>query len=140
MNYYPTNLYGNFGYGGLNNPHYSQLQGAPQQLTQPSLQGKIVDGEAVVKATEIPFGGFGVFPKADFSEIYIKSWNNNGTTDIITFKPIETEKTESEEYSFSKIILKLEAIENKLNNLPVATPTPKENIKIIETQKKGVNF
>jgi hypothetical protein len=53
------------------------------------LNGKLVDGEEMVKATEVPIGSYGIFPKADFSEIYIKSWNNNGTTSIVKFAPAE---------------------------------------------------
>jgi hypothetical protein len=42
----------------------------------------------MVKVAEVPIGAYGVFPKADLSEIYIKTWNNNGTTSIVTFKPV----------------------------------------------------
>lgn len=99
MNYYNPNYYMNYPYvanpnstNGLN--QYIQPQIPPQaQLSQPqgqvpALNGKIVDSEDVVKATEVPIGGYGIFPKADLSEIYIKSWNNNGTTSVITFKPV----------------------------------------------------
>lgn len=34
----------------------------------------MVDSLDVAKATEVPIGGYGIFPKADLSEIYIKSW------------------------------------------------------------------
>ena len=97
MNYYPnynnpSNYYLNYPYGG----QYPSTGGMPQYQqppqTQPislqtNLNGKIVDSEDVVRATEVPIGGYGIFPKADLSEIYIKSWNNNGTTSIITFAP-----------------------------------------------------
>lgn len=94
MNYYQgynpsgyyLNPYGNQ-YSNPNNglPQYPLQPQAQQQLQ--GLNGKIVDSEDVVKATEVPIGGYGIFPKADLSEIYIKSWNNNGTTSIITFAP-----------------------------------------------------
>ena len=35
------------------------------------------------------------FPKADGSEIYSKQWLSNGTTRILTFKPILDEKAEN---------------------------------------------
>lgn len=136
MNYYPNNLYGNFGYGNMYS-QYPQIQGTPQQPAQPSLQGKIVDGEAVVKATEIPFGGFGVFPKADFSEVYIKTWNNNGTTDILTFKPAVSSEQEANN-SFNILLEKLNEIENRLNNFMM--PMPVEQQPKIDMQKKGVNL
>jgi hypothetical protein len=50
-----------------------------------------VDSEEMVKATEVPIGSYGVFPKADLSEIYLKTWNNNGTTSIIKFTPVAAE-------------------------------------------------
>jgi hypothetical protein len=62
------------------------MQPIPQQQNV-GINGKIVDSEDIVKATEVPIGGYGVFPKADLSEIYIKTWNNNGTTSILTYKP-----------------------------------------------------
>lgn len=43
--------------------------------------------------TDVPFGSFSVFPKGDFEEIYLKTWNNNGTTQIITYKPVIEEAT-----------------------------------------------
>ena len=75
----------------------SQMQMGNQQIISPQpqpqtlgLNGKIVDSEDVVKATEVAIGGDGIFPKADLSEIYAKTWNNNGTTSVITFQPIAT--------------------------------------------------
>lgn len=91
-NYNPSNYYLNHPYGNQYGLPQGMLQYSQQmqnQIVQPSqsLNGKIVDSEDVVKATEVPIGGYGIFPKADLSEIYIKSWNNNGTTNITTFKP-----------------------------------------------------
>ena len=92
---------------------------APQTQQPQSLNGKIVDSEDVVKATEVPIGGYGIFPKADLSEIYIKSWNNNGTTSIITFKPIIQEVKESQtvEDNSLKIIERLNALDAKIDSL-----------------------
>jgi hypothetical protein len=39
------------------------------------LNGKLVDSEDMARVTEVPIGGYGIFPKADLSEVYIKSWN-----------------------------------------------------------------
>ena len=84
MNYYPNNFYSNYSYN-------SNLAAVPAN----GLQGKVVDSEDVVRATEVPFGGYGVFPKADLSEIFIKNWNSNGTTQIISYRPVvrQEEKT-----------------------------------------------
>lgn len=64
----------------------------PQYQQAQSLSGKYVDSIDVVKATEVPIGGSGIFPKADMSEIYVKAWNADGTTKVMTFKPV-TEPT-----------------------------------------------
>ena len=92
---------------------------APQTQQPQSLNGKIVDSEDVVKATEVPIGGYGIFPKADLSEIYIKSWNNNGTTSIITFKTIIQEAKEPQivEDNSLKIIERLNALDAKIDSL-----------------------
>ena len=63
------------------------MQLPTQQLPQLGLNGKIVDTIDMVKVTEVPIGGYGIFPKADLNEIYVKTWNPNGTTSITTFRP-----------------------------------------------------
>ena len=67
----------------------SQYQQPQQQVNnQPNgLNGKVVDSYEVSKIQEVPFGSFGVYPKGDLSEIYIKSWNGDGTTKVIVYKP-----------------------------------------------------
>ena len=86
MNYYPNNFYQNYSYGNMYQPQQSQPAVA-------ALQGKVVDSVDMVRVNEVPFGGFGVFPKGDLSEIYVKTWNNNGTTQINTYKPVPVEET-----------------------------------------------
>ena len=79
----------------------AQLQQYQQSLQQPivptqtpvsnqmSALGKIVDSIDVVKATDIPMDGNAYyFPKADGTEVYCKQWLQNGTTRILTFKPV----------------------------------------------------
>ena len=97
------------------------------------MNGKIVDSEDVVKATEVPIGGYGIFPKADLSEIYVKTWNNNGTTSVITFQPIATpQKTETNNINnsfLSQLFQKIEIVENKidavLSESQKKSPSPK---------------
>ena len=69
MNYYNPNFYQNYPY------------------MQNNINSRIVDSIEMVKAADVPIGGYGIFQKADLSEVYIKSWNQNGTTSIITYKP-----------------------------------------------------
>ena len=51
MAYYPNNFYQNYQYGGY--PQMSQISQSPMVN---SLQGKVVDGVEIVKATDVPFG------------------------------------------------------------------------------------
>ena len=63
----------------------TQMSGANQMTTL----GKMVDSIDVVKATDIPMdGNTYYFPKADGTEVYCKQWLQNGTTRILTFKPV----------------------------------------------------
>lgn len=89
----------------MQNPYMdrmAQLQQYQQSLQQPVVPtqmsgtnqmpalGKMVDSIDVVKATDIPMDGNAYyFPKADGTEVYCKQWLQNGTTRILTFKPIE---------------------------------------------------
>ena len=91
-------------YNQMQNPYMdrmAQLQQYQQSLQQPlpptqmsganqmSVLGKIVDSIDVVKATDIPMDGNSYyFPKADGTEVYCKQWLQNGTTRILTFKPV----------------------------------------------------
>jgi hypothetical protein len=144
MNYLNNSNYlGNYPYNYVNQyvpqPQPQQFISQPMapQTQQPqSLNGKIVDSEDVVKATEVPIGGYGIFPKADLSEIYIKSWNNNGTTSIITFKPIIQEVKEPQivEDNSLKIIERLNALDAKIdslmmNNVAVTAQVAKKEVK-----------
>ena len=142
MSYYNPNLYNsnnmgqpynNFGNNNNNNYNIPSPQPMPQmsQVTQQipqnvlnTLNGKIVDSEDIVKATEVPIGSYGVFPKADLSEIYIKTWNNNGTTRIIKYQPImpaQQEENNAPEIknddTIDKILEKIEQLENKLDDI-----------------------
>lgn len=132
MNYYPTNFYSSYPY---QNNYQQQL---PQQQMVPvaaqNIPGKIVENSDIVKVTDVPFGGYGVFPKADFSEVYIKMWNGNGTTSIVTFKPVieaavvkdcsEGEEALNKE-SLSLILERIGKLEEKLDNITIAGTTQK---------------
>lgn len=124
MNYYPNNFYGNYSFGNTLSQNPSTTASA---LTQATLNGKIVDGEEVVKATEVPFGGYSVFPKADLSEIYIKTWTQEGSTKIIKFRPYVEEP--KEEITMDTLLERISAIEKKLDAM--ATPEkPRKEMKL----------
>ena len=64
----------------------TQMSGTSQPM---NVIGKIVDSIDVVKATDIPMDGNAYYcPKADGTEVYCKQWLQNGTTRILTFKPV----------------------------------------------------
>ena len=120
MNYYP---YQNYLYGNNNN----------SQMIVPTLQGKVVDSAEMVKVTEVPFGGFGVFPKGDLSEIYVKSWNNNGTTQINTYKPVQAEEVKEID-PHKEIMDKIEELSQKIDNISGnAGHTPVKSISVVPT-------
>lgn len=127
MNYYPNNFYGNYSYG---NTYPQNPSVTSSTLTQATLNGKIVDGEEVVKATEVPFGGYSVFPKADLSEIYIKTWTQEGATKIIKFKPFVEEP--KEEVTMNTLLERISAIETKLNEMTA----PKETVVLDKPRKE----
>lgn len=111
----------NFNNYQLPNYQYGQLNQMQPQPTIPAsyLNGKIVDSVDVVKAMDVPIGGYGIYPKADLSEIYIKSWNPNGTTNIVTFKPIVPETVapaqEESQGNMVQLFQKIELLESKLD-------------------------
>ena len=94
------------------------------------IPGKIVDSQEVARVSDIPFGGYGVFPKADLSEVFVKVWNNNGTTSLLCFKPMvegnivqEQDKEErryhegSSQNNYDKMQEKIEMLERKIDEL-----------------------
>lgn len=98
----------------------AQLQQYQQSLQQPivptqtpvsnqmSALGKMVDSIDVVKATDIPMDGNSYyFPKADGTEVYCKQWLQNGTTRILTFKPVLDDNTNNVSTDTEKLKISL---------------------------------
>lgn len=143
MNYYNPNFYQNYPYGNnqyaspyqpqnQNASQFNQMAAAQNQVL--GLNGKLVDTIDMVKVTEVPIGGYGIFPKADLTEIYIKSWNPNGTTSILTFKPVLPEPPKAEPQDspiVNEILQKLNSLEQKLDtwSIPIVQPQPQNTIK-----------
>ena len=123
MNYYNPNYYNM--YNNPMPPMGVNQNNLPQQNQMMGLNGKVVDGEDVVKATEVPIGGYGIFPKADLSEVYLKTWNNNGTTSIITYKPDKNAETPVQSAVTLDIIAqKIDALETKIAGLKAGETAP----------------
>ena len=94
------------------------LQPQPQTQQFPTL-GKMVESIDIVKATDIPMDGNPYyFPKADGSEVYMKRWLPNGTTETIAYKPIlEQKDTQAYILSSDEEKSKFEEINNVLEGI-----------------------
>lgn len=127
-------------YPGYNYPNFQQQYPQVQQMQNyftPNMQqqiqqnqfpiinnlgGKIVDTIEAVRVTDIPIDGNNYyFPKADGSEIYVKKWLGNGTTEVSTFKRTENITEEENKIDFNamenNIIEKLNLIDERLGKL-----------------------
>lgn len=68
-----------------------QAQQVQQQQTQGLICKPVVDASNV-SPNDVPMDGNpAVFPKNDFTEIYVKSWTPNGTIQTIVYKPVQPE-------------------------------------------------
>lgn len=99
----------------MNYNNYYPYNGYQQSM----INGKVVDSVEVAKAMEVPLGGYGVFPKADLSEVYIKTWNGNGTTSVTIFRPIVEEKKESIEDQLNHLREELAEVRAMIPSQPV---------------------
>lgn len=61
----------------------------PPIQPQPSqIVGRMVDSADAIQANDVPMNmPYALFPKRDLTEIYLKSWNPNGTIQTVIFKP-----------------------------------------------------
>lgn len=125
INYYNSNPYITYPY---NNPQFNSFSNIQQQ--QIGLNGKIVDSKDMVKAIEVPIGSFGIFPKADLKEVYLKTWNPDGTTSVLTFLPTIDQ---TEEKNFENTI---DTIVNKINQLEVKMDAFLNQERVITNSKK----
>ena len=84
-------------YQTVQNPYIAQtgqyqhnFQPQPQQ-SQGLVCKPVVDASNV-SPNDVPMdGNAAVFPKNDFSEIYVKSWTPNGTIQTVVYKPVQPE-------------------------------------------------
>lgn len=91
-------------YQPMQNPYMAQMQyqqnfqpqvQQAQQLQQQQGQGLIckpVMDASNVSPNDVPMDGNpAVFPKNDFTEIYVKSWTPNGTIQTVVYRPAQPE-------------------------------------------------
>lgn len=75
-------------------PQNQQFPMNQQPVVNP-LNGRIVNSIEEITANDVPMNvPYSIFPKNDLSQIYIKSWNANGTIQTIAYAPIQPENTE----------------------------------------------
>lgn len=94
-----------------------------QNVQQPFMPlGKIVESIDIVKATDIPMdGNMYYFPKADGTEVYMKRWLPNGTTETVAYRPLLQEQVEQRNegatIDITNLIQYLNDIQNEIKML-----------------------
>ena len=119
------------------NPYFNQ---PPQQTAVPnmnvrfnSLQGKSIDNLEVVKAMDIPLdGSISYFPLVDGSAIVTKQLQQDGTSKITIYKPIEAEEPVTTKYAT------IEDIEAQIKNIKIPDMKPLQDE--IKTLKKQIRI
>ena len=118
------------------NPYFNPQQPqpvAPMKYNAGGLQGKSIDNLEVVKAMDIPLdGSISYFPLVDGSAIVTKQLQQDGTSKITIFKPIEAEETTSVKYAT------IEDIENRINSIKMPDTKPLQDE--IKTLKKQIRI
>lgn len=122
------------------NPYFNPYFNTQPQPVQPTpmrynsgLQGKSIDNLEVVKAMDIPLdGSISYFPLVDGTAIVTKQLQQDGTSKITIFKPIEAEEATSVKYAT------IEDIENRINNIKMPDMKPLQDE--IKTLKKQIRI
>lgn len=116
-----------------------QYQPVQQPVQQPVAQlvGKPVDKQESIQASDVPMNmPYALFPKNDLSEIYLKSWNANGTIQTVVFKPInnsmvnpipnvENGKIEANTDATEEIMRRLDELSNQIQEIGNSIPKPR---------------
>lgn len=136
-------------YQSMQSPAVTQIPNTIQQNQQqvmqqsmPVINGKIVDGIETVRIQDVPIGSYGVYPKADSSVIYVKTWQQDGTTKIDEYEKVKPiEDYEDDPINFSKtldgIYDSIRAIGKKIDNIKfptTTTSTPMKRKKVEEDE------
>lgn len=152
-NYY-SNPYGGYGYAAPNYsmPQYMQPTTVPsvqQQVQQPTPQisqtsssypmiyGKIAENFDIVKVSEIPIGGYGVFPLADSSKVYIKMYDKDGNPQLYTYELSKGKELKQDDiYSdkLNEIYEYLARLDKKIDDIKPSssTSTRKKKVEVNE--------
>lgn len=77
-----------YGYQNYPNLYLRQQQSIFPVATNAPVMVKSVDNVNEIQANDVPMNyPYAIFPKRDLSEIYVKSWNTNGTIQTLVFAP-----------------------------------------------------
>lgn len=104
----------------MQNPYMdrmNQLQQYQQSLQQPQFQpqpqapgiiGRIVNDFSEITANDVPMNGNAAFfPKADGSELQVRSWTSSGTIQTVVYKPVfeqnEADNTNTPQMDFNAL-------------------------------------
>lgn len=112
------------------NPYFNSQQPQIPSTRFNNLQGKSIDNLEVVKAMDIPLdGSISYFPLVDGSAIVTKQLQQDGTSKITIFKPIEAEEATSIKYAT------IEDIETRINSIKFPDMKPlQDDIKTLKKQ------
>lgn len=126
----------------------------PQRI-QPEPQGiigKMVQSADMITANDVPMSTISFFPRQDLEEIYVKSWDANGTIKTIVYKPClddlnSNAVNSSDELEKLKIDIsdnvrevfseRFDAIEAKLNELVSNTDKLKQKTTTSRAKKEA---
>lgn len=118
-----------------------QMPAPAPTIAPQTLNGRLIDSIDTISANDVPMQGVSVFPKSDFSEVYIKTWTPNGTIKTVRFLPYnpvnetQTDKlsqTDTDgpkwaaESAINGIMERLTDIENKIDKINKPVKPKKE--------------
>lgn len=100
----------------------SNIYGGNQQPLIQTIPGRVVQSEEEIKPNEVPMDlTIALFPKSDYSCIYARQWNRNGTIDPVKYvpEPRQATATPSTDDGFKEAVFeRLDKIEQLLNRKP----------------------
>lgn len=116
--------------------HPEPVQQVPMQQPVRGLNGMVVQSADRVTADCVPMDGSAAFfPKQDLSEIYVKSWNSDGTIRTLTYRPVDSmtdgQKIDSGlsgsavevlEKRFDELVSKINKLEESITNSMTKRP------------------
>lgn len=128
--------------------YQQNFQQAQQQQPQ-GLTCKPVGDASNVSPNDVPMDGNpAVFPKNDFTEIYVKSWTPNGTIQTVVYRPVQPENqseanipqmdfnalNEDVKALREDILARLDSIEKSMGGTPTKAITRGKKVEVSENE------